>query len=165
MRKSTFLITTCTCVSIIRAFKYVTLSAFGTLLTVADAGKSPADGSAGVDSNVSIAAFLVGAIATEEMSTRGDTMGGGIMGKIASTVTCRASPVPQELFADSNLVGVVDVSAPVAVGAYACRMSQHGRIKPTNGTAEMGCLEDVRLAKTGKVAVGNIGTRSSKSWT
>lgn len=119
MRKSALLVTAYTCVSIVRTFKYVTLSAIGTLLAVANGSERPASRCSRVDSNVSIATVWVGAIAAKEMSASRDTVRSGFMGKVAS-ITSSATTRSKEVLANSDLVRIVGVAAAITVCAHTC---------------------------------------------
>jgi len=123
MGQAALFVTAYTCVSIIRTFKHVSLSAFGSFFTVANASKSPASGCCRVDSNVGIATVRVGAVTAKEMSASRDTMRGSFMRKVA-TITSNATTRSKEVFADSDLVRIVRIAAAVAVGAHACENSQ-----------------------------------------
>lgn len=121
MRKSALLVTAYTCVSIIGTFKYVTLSAIGTLLAVANSSERPTSRRGRVDSNMSIATVWVGAIAAKEMSASGDAVRGGFMGKVAS-ITSSATTRAKELLTDRNLGRVMGVAASVTVGTHTCKI-------------------------------------------
>jgi hypothetical protein len=119
MRKSALFVTTCTCVSIIRALKHVALSALGALLAIANGCKRPANGRGRADSNVSIATIRICAVATKKVGASRDTMRDGFMGEIAS-ITSSAPTVAEIVFADGDLVGIMRVAAAIAEGAHAC---------------------------------------------
>ena len=97
----------------------MTLSAFGTLLAVANGAKGPTGECSRINSNMGIAAVWVGAVAAKEVSASRDTMRGGFMGKVAS-ITSSATASSEELLADGDLVRVMRVATAVSVGAHTC---------------------------------------------
>lgn len=123
MGKAALFVTAYTCVSIIRAFKYVTLSALSTLIAVANRSESPTCECSRVNSNVGIATVRVGAVAAKEVGASRDTVRGGLMGKVAS-IASSATARSKELLADGDLVRIVCVAAAVAVSAHTCNKSQ-----------------------------------------
>lgn len=119
MWKAALFVTAYTCVSVIRTFKYVTLSALSTLLAIANGAEGSTSGCSGVDRNVGIAAVWVGAVATKEVSASRDTVRGGFMGKVAS-ITSSATASSKELLAHGDLVRIMRIAAAVSVGAHTC---------------------------------------------
>jgi hypothetical protein len=116
VRKITLLIGTCTCVSIIRAFSYMTLSAASTLLAEAESRKIATHVGIFVDVHVGIAALGIRTVATQEMDARRGATGARIMRKVA-TSSSRTGSLLEKHFANGDFARIVGVFALISVHA------------------------------------------------
>lgn len=85
----------------------MTLSTCDTLVAIANEGEVAAYWGRGIDTNVRIAAVILGASSTLEMHASRNTIRGRVMGEVACFLTSITLAMTQIVFADGELVDVV----------------------------------------------------------
>ena len=104
-------------VGIIRALEDVTISAICALLAEAERSKSSADRRRSIDPHVSIATSWVGTLATLEMQTSRDFLGGNLMREIARLLRGTSTSLEVSL-ADGHLGRIVNTATRRAFMAF-----------------------------------------------
>ena len=106
MGETASLVSAKTFISIVRAFEYMTISAFSPFIAVTKARKCAANWRGRVNADVGISALLVRTVAAKEMHACWDAVWGGLMGKI-TTITKRAFAFEQVVLANGNLMRIM----------------------------------------------------------
>lgn len=99
----------------------VAVRAAGALLAVAVEAEIPADGGSWGHFYVSILAVRLGATVSGKMQAGRGALRGGVMREIA-VLAIEAVSLEQEILADRDFVGIVDIAAPRSLGTGTCRL-------------------------------------------
>jgi hypothetical protein len=116
MREFTSLDLTSAGIAKVRTLKNVTFSTTCPFIAVAIEAEASAHWSSWGRSGVSIRTIILGTMAFGEMQAVGSALGSHVMGKITKLAVDTLS-VFQNIFTESNLVGIVNVAATRAFGA------------------------------------------------